>query len=174
MWFLFVAALLLVPFPAFAQESSSTAFAVDDPSFYSPSWTEQDEDLLIKSYIDVFRTNKHPVGHSRVFIWDFIDRTGELINTDHFKVRLQQALSKAFPQKVFIFRGYGSLILNGQIEMNVKQVDGMIYKDYTVWLKAIDSSNPWKQVWSKAITFTHSQMLPDYNVGYIEEPHYFN
>ncbi len=152
-----------------AQDNVSGTMAVDDPAYYSPSWTEADEDLLIQTYITAIKTKPQLSSHYRIFIWNFIDKSGELINTEHFKQRLQAALTKAFPNKLFFFKGYGSLIIHGQIEMNLVEADGVIYKNYTVWLKAINSDIPMKQVWSKAVKFTHSQVIPGYSVGFIED-----
>ena len=165
--------LLILSWPAalFAQTKHQEAntIAVDDPYIFAPSWTKQDEDKIIKAYINALSKEPKLLWHGRIFIWDFIDKSGELIDTEHLKQRLMDELSKAFPQKRFFFKGYASLIIHGQIEMDMKEVDGSIHKNYTIWLKAINSDIPMKQVWSKKITFTHSYLIPEYRVGIIED-----
>ncbi len=171
---LFLALLILsCPTALFAQTKHQEAntIAVDDPYIYNPSWTRQDEDKIIKAYITALKREPKLLFHTRIFIWDFIDKSGELIDTEHLKRRLMDELSRAFPTKRFFFKGYGSLIIHGQIEMDMKEVDGSIHKNFTVWLKAINSDIPMKQVWSQKITFTHSYLIPEYRVGIIEDRH---
>lgn len=169
MWFLFVLLFLCCPAIALAQNNTSGTMAVDDPSYYAPSWTEEDEDLIIDAYIKAFKTNSRLAANHRILVWHFADRSGEMIDTEHLRERLQQKLSTAYPYKLFMFRGSATVILEGQINMDIHEADGMIFKNYTIWLSAYTSDRPQKQIWSKTLKQTHSQVLPGYSVGFIED-----
>ena len=175
MCLLFLVLLILAcPTALFAQSKHQEAntIAVDDPYIFAPSWSQRDEDVIIKAYIDALKKEPKLLWHSRIFIWDFIDKSGELIDTEHLKRRLLEELSKTFPQKRFFFKGYGyeisSSLIEGQFPMWQKVVPNGL--DHTVTIPKTDLEDAIKRTVIMAAKNGRIQMILDSDKMVISSP----
>lgn len=97
--------------------------------------------------------------HDLILLGALRDRTGERLPIDELRLTLLERLNLPLRGgRQVRLRGYGTVIISGAIELDVKLVDSSLLKTYTVNLKADRTLPPYRQLWSS--TYTARRAVP--------------
>jgi hypothetical protein len=165
-WALVLAGLLGALVALGAGQAQAAVAPTDDPETSNMGrWSARDDAHIIATVVSAFQKNKRLQQFAKVLIWNFADFTGDPMDQDRLRTSVREALTTARPSQKFMLKGYATLQVDGRVECDVRRIDGRVLKTYTIWLKAMTTGKPSRQIWSSHTKMSRTVLLPESAIG---------